>query len=193
MGTQCLQGCISCRPWHQRHQPAFIGDIERIKPQEFADPPYFRSYWNRTFIDYHGDIGGRSHLIQDRSHTAPGSVPQTTDGGSGIEQAHYQVGQRRSIRDDISHNVQFPARQHDCDPMVADRSGYQYCTEEEGTTSPEKVRGARRTQTATAPLEDGRRSYTTRQTSLPACLYHSRRLTSETGSLPDAVHAASPH
>jgi len=81
------------------------------------------------------------------------------------------------------------------DPRSGEVSSLAYVDSSVATlrTSP-ATREARGPQTATATPEDGRRSSTARQTSLPACgLYHCRWLTSETGSPSDAVHAASPH
>ena len=109
MGTQCLEGYVSRRCWHNRHQPALAGDIEWIEPQELARSPHFCPYRDRTFVDHHGDIGGCSDLIQDSGYTASGGIPQAMDSGSGIEQARHQVGQRRSIRHNVRHHVRFPA------------------------------------------------------------------------------------
>jgi len=45
------QGARCVRSWHERHEPPFIGDIQRVQPQHFAGPLHLVLNGDRPLVD----------------------------------------------------------------------------------------------------------------------------------------------
>src|SRR5262245_14044208 len=75
------QHTVRVRVWDDRQEPAFVGDIERVEPEELADAAHRLAYRDGLLLDHDPHAGPSCDLAEYRPHAAPRRVAQAVDLG----------------------------------------------------------------------------------------------------------------
>ena len=68
---------------------AFVGQIQGVETQEFADSSNLFPDRNPLFVDQNVDSGSLCPFIERSGHTSAGRIPETDNPGNGFEHARH--------------------------------------------------------------------------------------------------------
>ncbi len=102
---------------------AFIGNINRVKPQQLAGRLHFQPHRQARFINLDTHIRGRRNLIQRGRKPSPRRIAHRMDClARRIEYIGNHSIQRRAVRPNLAFELQALAHAHDRHAMIADGS-----------------------------------------------------------------------
>src|SRR6185437_7807212 len=123
---------------HDRDHAALARDVHGVDAEQFARAAHLGPYRDVVLDDQHADVGGASDLVEYGRDAAPGRVAHRPNAGYRRQQVSDQPVQRRGVRHHVRLDVEFAARQHDRDAVVAHRPGHDDRVTRPGSRHPER-------------------------------------------------------
>jgi len=108
----------------EREELPFVGDVERVEPEDLARSAHFLGDGDRRLGDRDADAGGLRDLVEDRGDAAPRRVAQDVDvEAEGFEKGRDHAVQGGGVGRDRRSELEPLAQRHDRDAVLGDRAG----------------------------------------------------------------------
>ena len=105
-----------------RNQLAFVRQIQRIEPEDFAGALHFLAQRQRRFADADADVGRVSEFVQHAGDAAAGGVAHTVDAGASGQHRRHQAVQRLAVALHVGLQRKLVARDQDGGSVVAEHA-----------------------------------------------------------------------
>ena len=135
MGAKNRDGAVGIVGPDEGDEPAFVGDVERIEPEDLAGGGDGFADRDLAFVDRDREAARLGDLDQAAGEAAAGQVPEAMHIDAGIEERQDRRGHGGAVAGDRRLEAEALARRHDGDAVASDIAG-----ENDDIAGPDRLR-----------------------------------------------------